>query len=288
MIQILSLVPFENGEEYFTFVKHDAWVFPGGEVGVKILDTHKVAIGKVVTISFNDTKMTSDVIMQFFNMVDAIRRINTECDIRVQMPYLPYGRQDRVCHEGESFALEVFAKLFDTLDEKVMLVVSDPHSYVTRELFGKRIILTNDQAFLVSMHVDVPDCIVFPDAGAAKKLQQYQDLKDSVDSYSEVEFFVYSKVRKDGEVIYSLPEDAKKPWGNVLVVDDICDGGATFLALAKAIRTPAVERLELMVTNGIFSKGVDILLQGGYDAVHAFNIPGIDNPGVKEYFETIH
>ena len=111
MIQILSLVPFENGEEYFTFVKFDTWVFPGGEVGVKILDTHKVSIGKVVTISFNHTKMTSDVIMQFFNMVDAIRRLNTECDIRVQMPYLPYGRQDRVCHEGESFALEVGQEL---------------------------------------------------------------------------------------------------------------------------------------------------------------------------------
>jgi phosphoribosylpyrophosphate synthetase len=52
----------------------------------------------------------------------------------------------------------------------------------------------------------------------------------------------------------------------LLVVDDICDGGGTFLALADAVRVAQQHQqisqpLYLYVTHGIFSKGADALLQ---------------------------
>jgi len=46
-----------------------------------------------------------------------------------------------------------------------------------------------------------------------------------------------------------------------LVVDDICDGGATFLRLALALKAKNAGRLYLAVSHGIFSKGLDQLLE---------------------------
>lgn len=43
-----------------------------------------------------------------------------------------------------------------------------------------------------------------------------------------------------------------------MIIDDICDGGATFLAIAGQVK-PA--HLTLIVTHGIFSKGLDALAE---------------------------
>ncbi len=43
-----------------------------------------------------------------------------------------------------------------------------------------------------------------------------------------------------------------------LIVDDICDGGATFVALARRLREAGAIEVSLFVTHGIFSKGKDL------------------------------
>jgi len=45
--------------------------------------------------------------------------------------------------------------------------------------------------------------------------------------------------------------------GNAIIVDDICDGGRTFIELAKCLK-PACDKVYLYVTHGIFSKGLDV------------------------------
>lgn len=44
-----------------------------------------------------------------------------------------------------------------------------------------------------------------------------------------------------------------------LIVDDICDGGGTFIGIADSLNRRSVEELYLYVTHGIFSKGMDNL-----------------------------
>jgi len=55
---------------------------------------------------------------------------------------------------------------------------------------------------------------------------------------------------------------------NLLVVDDICDGGRTFTELSKTLSMP--KKLELFVTHGIFSKGVKELTEA-YDHIYTTN-----------------
>ena len=41
-----------------------------------------------------------------------------------------------------------------------------------------------------------------------------------------------------------------------MIIDDICDGGATFLAIAEQIKP---KHMTLIVTHGVFSKGFAVL-----------------------------
>jgi ribose-phosphate pyrophosphokinase len=56
-----------------------------------------------------------------------------------------------------------------------------------------------------------------------------------------------------------------------LVVDDICDGGRTFVELAKAIPEEKRSHLHLLVTHGIFSQGLDVLRQY-YSEISCINL----------------
>ncbi|MCZ4141643.1 ribose-phosphate pyrophosphokinase, partial [Escherichia coli] len=43
-----------------------------------------------------------------------------------------------------------------------------------------------------------------------------------------------------------------------VITDDICDGGATFIGIAKELRRLNCHKVVLYVTHGIFSKGIEV------------------------------
>jgi len=53
-------------------------------------------------------------------------------------------------------------------------------------------------------------------------------------------------------------------------VDDICDGGGTFLGLATALKEKNAGKLSLIVSHGIFSKGFEELNKS-FDTVFTTN-----------------
>lgn len=58
---------------------------------------------------------------------------------------------------------------------------------------------------------------------------------------------------------------------SILILDDMCDGGATFIEGAKILKEKFPEkRLELQIAHGIFSKGFDELLKY-YDKIYTTN-----------------
>jgi len=60
-------------------------------------------------------------------------------------------------------------------------------------------------------------------------------------------------------------------YDNFLVVDDLCDGGGTFIGLGEAIKeiNPKA-RLSLYITHGFFTKGLESLLEY-YDRLYTTN-----------------
>lgn len=43
------------------------------------------------------------------------------------------------------------------------------------------------------------------------------------------------------------------------IVDDICDGGATFMMLSDELRRRGAPEVNLIVSHGIFSRGIDFI-----------------------------
>lgn len=238
------------------------WKFPAGEIGVQVQDngTNHYEL----TMNFK----SSDCIMKLLLEVDAIRRVNKSSKITLNMQYVPYARQDRVMSKGESHSLKVFCKLInDCSFEQVNIV--DPHSSVTEALLDNLKILQQHEALQATISLPTLltyDYLVAPDVGALKKIYETSKILAK-------EVIAVNKVRElnTGKIttVELSENDFNKLKGKtVLVVDDICDGGATFLQLAKVLPTDCTKHL--YVTHGIFSKGKEVILSE-YSKIFCYN-----------------
>lgn len=161
------------------------------------------------------------------------------------LPYLPGARQDK----GAPWTA-VIAGALDT--DAALTVFADAHSSKMPANFNHkwREISPVD---LVPEHLVTGDVgIIAPDAGARERAKAVADKWG-------LPLFQGSKVR-DPENNFRIKSLECEPvtTERALVVDDICDGGGTFLGLADAIGFPR-ERLSLWTTHGIYSKGIGII-----------------------------
>lgn len=165
--------------------------------------------------------------------------------------YLPYARQDKFIANDATFALSSFAKLLNTMNFD-RIVIQDPHSHRATDLIKCSAGRSPD--IYPALRACMADILCYPDKGAKEK-------------YSRVfpEDFIYGEKVRDqltGQIMdYSLFGDAKDK--KVLIVDDICDGGATFIFLADALINAGAKEVNLFVSHGLFTKGIKILKSAG-------------------------
>jgi ribose-phosphate pyrophosphokinase len=111
---------------------------------------------------------------------------------------------------------------------------------------------------------------VSPDAGAEKKIFAFaKELGfENVVRAGKVRDVSSGKIT--GTEVY-VPEPALyKTDKDFLIVDDICDGGRTFIELAKKLRPMTTGKIKLLITHGIFSKGIEVF-DGIIDEVLVIN-----------------
>ena len=157
------------------------------------------------------------------------------------MPYLPGARQDH----DIPFGSKVYADLINSLDCSIVVCV-DPHSPVMPSMINNVVIINSDE--LIKLHVDTDGLagLICPDKGARERTERVAEL---------LGLPVYYATKKRNPANGRLSDfhcEELPAEGRFLVVDDICDGGGTFMGLAEATGLPK-ERLELWVTHGVFS-----------------------------------
>lgn len=196
-----------------------------------------------------------DDVMRLLMARDAIARsCGADYPVRLTMAYTPYARQDRVCNEGEALAVSVFANLINGLAFREVTIL-DPHSDVTPALIRNVSIVK--QRRLVELAVAaglIPGfetlLVVAPDIGAMKKIRELPGEKVVCDKIRRLE---------DGKILGIKIADGNPAGRDCLIVDDICDGGRTFVETAKALKDAGARSVKLFVTHGIFSAGLDEL-----------------------------
>jgi len=235
------------------------FTFPGGEVGVQIMP-HAYA-DKQEVVSITTHLKNSDDVLALLQVNDAVDRQYTSAKKILNLAYVPYARQDRVCNEGESLSIKVFASLINSCNFYKVNIL-DPHSDVTPALINNCVV-TESYKLLKKNLSDY--YIVAPDAGAYKKAHKWAE------KFQAKGVITANKIRdvRTGNIL-GVKIDQDVAGLKLLVVDDICDGGRTFTELAGCLGIVEAERLELFVTHGIFSKGIKQLI-GYYDHIYTTN-----------------
>lgn len=206
----------------------------------------------------------------------ALRNLGVQ-NIHLYTPYFLGSRSDRLFEEGSSnYLKEVICPIINSLKFATVTVV-DPHSDVLEACLTNFKKISNIKLVnwaLTDIHAEVgkepyPDWqstklgLVSPDAGAFKKVHNVSSLLSVC--LTPVEVIICSKYRDtEGKLTLTEVPMVSREWEgkDMVIVDDICDGGRTFINIAKRIADHKLNnRMFLIVTHGIFSAGLKELSQ---------------------------
>lgn len=186
---------------------------------------------------------------EFLALIYLVKHLRAHNAYRIHliMPYIPNARQDRVKNEEDVFTLKYFAEILNSL-RFASITVLDPHSSVSEALINNLIINTPESYVfgiidrLESEYGDKP-LLYYPDNGAAKK-------------YSDVFSLPYmsgikNRDWKTGKIIgLDVVTNGNDISGkNILIVDDICSYGGTFLHSAKKLKEMGANDIYLYVSH---------------------------------------
>lgn len=218
--------------------------FPAGEAHIKVPADDEVYT-PTLAIWIADADTLNDDLVTLAMYADYARQRGVEPELYV--PYFPGARQDR----GNPFGAQVYANLVNSMGFKTVTIL-DPHSPVIvqeidnvrvldathilmKSIFGRSEMVSNDWVGVIA-----------PDAGAVTRTQRVADVLH-LPMFKADKHRDFETGKLTGFSCEEVPEE-----GRLLVVDDICEGGGTFLGLAGAIGVSR-DRLALWVTHGSFS-----------------------------------
>lgn len=267
-------------------------MFPIGENYVKIDEPFAGILANCTNGDFHDNYRNLTInwifngdseIVQLFLLVDAIRNLNKDLKISLDVPYFPGARQDRVCETGEGFGLRVYANLINSLNfEKV--TVFDPHSDVLGalvnnvEIFDNLRLVTGVIVKQINCPPNIPVAnydsiitLISPDAGANKKIFKLAQKLP----WKNIEVIRADKIRdtKNGKIIgteiYCETDDIMGK--TVFIVDDICSRGGTFIKLSEKLKEKATAKIILIVSHYEGTADTNKLKDSGIDKIYCFN-----------------
>jgi ribose-phosphate pyrophosphokinase len=221
-----------------------------------------------IKIVLNVENCNQDII-RLMLVKDALDNLRVK-DVVLSLPYIPNARADRRFSNNQSHSLKVFCNIINSLGFK-SVIVSDPHSDVSTALLDN--VVVNDQAncFLILKpiidRVATDYLICSPDLGATKKTF------DLVMRLGDKELIQAIKIRDTttGDIIKCDVQCDSLNGQDVVIVDDIADGGASFIYLSEKLRKKGAGKIILFVTHGIFSKGLAPLV-GKVDYIFTYNL----------------
>lgn len=228
------------------------FTFPGGEPHAQF--DPAIVKGERIWI---DARIGS---MQDFGhllaVADAIGRCSVE-KLAFFIPYFPGARQDRY-QPGAPFTLHIYSFIVKMMGGAQTVVV-DPHNLNTLRAHLPYVSWINAGDLLFEACPMKFDGLICPDDGARKRTER-------VASDLHIDTIVHAHKHRDPATgkLSGFSCDPLPGPGQYLVVDDICDGGGTFIGLSEELAKDQYDKestFHLYVTHGIFSKGTKELLK---------------------------
>ena len=260
MIQKLNLVDLENSD-----IKYKISKFPDGQQSIK-LDMVDADLPNKITVSIT-SRFNSFLDLELIIAANqALREFSYVENVKLNVPYFLGARSDRKFEAGTSNYLKTVICPIINAQKFSRVTVLDPHSDVLEACLDNyhkhnNHRLVKDALTAIDNKNDAQEriCLVSPDAGAYKKIF------DVAKEFGINRIITANKVRdiKTGNIIRTeVPTLDQHEDLKYVIIDDICDGGRTFIELAKAMKASRpTAKIYLIVTHGIFSAGFDTLNQ---------------------------
>ena len=257
---------FHVGFPYLDNALHECIIHSAGEAHINL----KCKINYQDKILIKARLNNSNNIMELIMLADAISRCNRtyQSILDLYAPYMPYSRADRVVGNGggDANGIARFSELISNFFKRIYTL--DMHSTqglhsltLTNATISNHIPYEKFVRNLVKIY-DIKDyCLVAPDAGSQDKVNCFANIL-------KVPVFQLEKKRdqsEKGKIISFSPVNSFPGTKAAIILDDICDGGGTFIKAASCIPRPT--KLFLGITHGIFSKGLMPLWSAGFEGI---------------------
>ena len=270
-MKTLNLTAPETSE-----IKFEVSHFPDGQQDVKVLG--KIKWGNHFSALTNPPVK---IVSRFNSFEDlelilcatkALRRLEIE-EVHLYIPYLLGARSDRKFTDGgTSYLVDIVAPILNAQNYKTVTVL-DAHSDVAAACINNLQVVNNHELVLFALKGMITSqkplwaskkelfanlVLVSPDAGSLKKIYKVADALEY-----KGEYVICSKYRDwEGKLSrVEVPIRDSQIAKDFIIIDDICDGGRTFIEIAKVIKARAnfTGNIYLIVTHGIFSQGFGAL-----------------------------
>lgn len=184
------------------------------------------------------------------------------------LPRVPGDRQDRLNDEGDYlFTAKSVARMVNARRFPSVTLV-DPHSDVISALIERSRVVYADHT---SLNRQAYLGVIAPDAGAEKRASR-------VARRMGLPLVRAWKTRDVATGVISGFGVEPVQIGHYLVVDDLCDGGGTFIGLAEVLRKSGATA-DLFVTHGLFTKGTQVVCDA-FTRVYCTDSTTGEKPGV--------
>lgn len=245
----LNLVDLDKSD-----IKYNISKYPDGQQSITILG-HLEGM-KIEILSRMNTFRDVELII-CSNQVLKGMGVN---DVELYVPYFIGSRSDRKFGYGETNYLKNVICPIINSQKFNKVIVLDPHSDVLEACLNNYEKADNHTLVKYALtNIDNKNdaqeriCLISPDAGAYKKIF------DVAKKFGIQNVVTANKARdmRTGNIIRTeLPDLDKYEGMSYVIIDDICDGGRTFVELAKVIKeSQSSAKIYLIVTHGIFSSG---------------------------------
>ena len=249
-MQVLNLIRPEKSN-----ITYNVTTFPDGEPHIVLGDINRKDSVTVVCRIANPNDLY--ILLQVADILSRHEVIFT-----LQIYYLMSMIMDRVISFNESFSLKVVANLINSMGAESVHVL-EPHSGKVQDLIDK---------YWGDMFVQMPNFTgyipVFPDAGAVERHEYMGEHKLICSKTRNPEtgklegFSIENPELLENEELIGMP---------LVVIDDLCDAGGTFVGVASKIREiNPNRRLAIFVTHMVNPKGITTLSEN-YDEVYFTN-----------------
>lgn len=253
--------------------------FPDGEDHITLKNINRKDNVHVITRIANPNDLF--ILMQ---IGDILKRQEIQWGLSIL--YLMGGRMDRVISFNEAYTLKIVTDIINGLKPE-FVEVFEPHSMKTVTL------LENCQSPRLTNLNNLPidhetGTLCFPDRGAADRYGSRIP--------PEVPVVYCSKVRnpQTGELSgFRIENPEAYRGGDIMLVDDLCDGGGTFVGIAGELRKIMAEgaKLSVHVTHMVNPKGIknlsenfdEVIFSDSYKDWGAEKLP--DNVTLKSFWK---